>query len=582
MKSKRIQLKIFLAMLISTALPLSITSGIILYQVSQTIKDDRDFARVRVEEDLKEAIDEYARNLNETAYQIYSNPDLIRSIARDEEFLTDSRTYDTVKDIREFFLSVYNQSRLTDIIGMSLQRNDGVELGSFFPKLYPHLEQPYIQSLLAISRSKDDRPTTILRYESVYNEPIIQYLFPVRSLGKPVGLLVIDMKEQNFRKLVERYNSFYKGQISIIENNNRVSYHTLPSLTGTEFRDNAGNRNVIHMSVPLESSGLALNYTYEINPKLLWYRTLAIIAVGISVVLALVISFFLSFGITKPIVNMHRKMTRIQIGDYDARVEVHSQDEIGFLGNQFNRMAETIQQMIEHDLKLRLMNQESQIMALQAQISPHFLFNTLQMMSGIADMNRVPDLKLICQSLSNMYRYNMGLASEWVTVKEETMHVRNYLVIIGKRFAGRISFNLAITPEIREYAVPKLILQPLVENAVEHGINPSVSHKGFIRIGGRVDKERGILYLYVADNGVGMTEEELDGVRDRLAGHTAQDLTRRTSIGLYNVNQRIRLICGEAYGVSVISRAAKGTLIVCELPLRKGGNNEHESIDSGR
>ncbi|MGO4372962.1 hypothetical protein AB4Z21_19800, partial [Paenibacillus sp. MCAF20] len=88
---------------------------------------------------------------------IYSNPDLIRSIARDEEFLTDSRTYDTVKDIREFFLSVYNQSRLTDIIGMSLQRNDGVELGSFFPKLYPHLEQPYIQSFAACDFSLQGR-----------------------------------------------------------------------------------------------------------------------------------------------------------------------------------------------------------------------------------------------------------------------------------------------------------------------------------------------------------------------------------------------------------------------------------------
>jgi len=570
MKPKRIQMKIFLAMLLSTALPLSITSGIILFQVSQTIKDDRNFARIRVEEDLKDRIDEYAMNLNETAYQIYSNPDLIRSIALNEEFLTDSRTYDTVKDIREFFLTVYNQSRLTDIIGMYLLRNDGEELGSFYPKLYPHLESEYVRSLLQTAQDKQHQPTTMLRYESIYKEPIIQYLFPVRSLGQPVGLLVIDIKEQNFRNLVERYNDFYRGQIAITDNEKFVLYDTLPSLTGKMFDAIAPGSRVVNMSVPLESKNLTLRYTYEIDPKLLLYRTLAIIAVGFSVLLALVISLFLSFDITKPIVNMHRKMTRIQIGDYDARVEVQTQDEIGFLGNQFNRMAETIQQMIDHDLKLRLMNQESQIMALQAQISPHFLFNTLQMMSGIAEVNRVPDLKLICQSLSNMYRYNMNLASEWVTVKEETMHVRNYLVIIGKRYTGRIYSRLEIAPEIRNYAIPKLILQPLVENAIEHGINPSANSRGLIRISGRADKEMGILQLYIADNGIGMTDEKYAAVNDLLRSSDSQDRAGKMSIGLYNVNKRIGLICGESFGVTVLSRAAKGTIVLCKLPLKEG------------
>lgn len=570
MKPKRIQMKIFLAMLLSVALPLAITSGIILFQVSQTIKDDREFARIRVEEDLKDRIDEYARNLNETAYQIYSNPDLIRSIALKEEFLSDSRTYDTVKDIREFFLSVYNQSRLTDILGMYLIRNDGEELGSFYPKLYPHLEPEYVNSLLKTSHIKEDQPTTILRYESIYKEPIIQYLFPVRSLGSPVGLLVIDIKEQNFRNLVERYNGFYKGQIAITDKEGVISYNTIPSLTGTVYNHKSLKNHVFSLSVPLENNHLTLRYTYEIDPKLLWYRTLAFLAVGISVLLALIISFILSFDITKPIVNMHRKMTRIQIGDYDARVDVQTQDEIGFLGNQFNRMAETIQQMIEHDLRLRLMNQESQIMALQAQISPHFLFNTLQMMSGIADVNRVPDLKLICQSLSNMYRYNMSLASEWVTVKEETMHVRNYLVIIGKRYSGRIFSRLEIAPEIRNYLIPKLILQPLVENAVEHGINPSTNSKGLIRISGNANKETGILHLYVADNGVGMTDEGLATVNQLLKGNDTQDRASRSSIGLHNVNKRIGLICGETFGVSIISRTAEGTMVICKLPLKEG------------
>ncbi|MGO4109866.1 cache domain-containing sensor histidine kinase [Paenibacillus sp. YAF4_2] len=565
----RIRMKIFLAMILTTALPLSVTSGIILYQVSQDIQKDIDFARSRVDQDLKGRIEEFTHSLDETAYQIYSNPDLIESIALKKEFLTDSRTYDTVRDIHEFFLSVYNQSRVKDIQGMYIIRSNEEVLGNFFPKLYPDMDASYFHSLLMESKRAGDKPKTLIRYKSLYNEPIIQFLYPVRYRGAPTGLLVIDLKEQGFRQLVESYNSFYKGQIAITDPTGLMVYHTNSAAAGKKVvpEPKASRTNAI--DTELGGSGWQLHYTFDINPKQILYRNVAILVIVVTSLLAIAISLWLSYNMTKPIVHMHRKMARIQIGDYDARVEVRTSDEIGFLGNQFNRMAEKIQQLIEHDLKLRLMNQESQIKALQAQISPHFLFNTLQMMAGIAEVNNVPDLKLICRSLSSMYRYNMNIQNEWVRIRDEIMHIRNYLVIINKRFPGSIRIQIQIEPEVANIQIPKLILQPIVENAVEHGLIPSLKNRKLLKLSARIDREAGCLYLYALDNGVGMGEMEQRGIAEILSKDQPPAGVEESSIGLFNVHSRIRMICGEEYGIRIRSKRTKGTCVIFRLPWKE-------------
>lgn len=353
---------------------------------------------------MKIQVEEFGQELNETAYQIYSNPDLIETIALKKEFLSDSRTYDTVRDIEQFFLGVYYQSRVKDIVGMYLIRDDGELLGNFFPNYHPQMGSEYYNSLLEEAERNQYQPEMLIRYEKIYKEPFIQFLYPVRYLGKPSGLLIIDLKESTFRSLVERYNMFYHGEIALINAGGTAVYHTNPEMVGLQFSSDDANSRTVNLETSLFARGWKLNYRYEIDPNQFLYRIIAILMIILVGVLAIYISLRLSYHLTKPIVHLHQKMSRIQIGDYNARVEVKTRDEIGFLGNQFNRMVDTIQQLIEHDLKHKLMNQDTQIKALQAQISPHFLFNTLQMMAGIAEVNKVPDMKLICQSLSNMYR----------------------------------------------------------------------------------------------------------------------------------------------------------------------------------
>lgn len=569
-KFKRIRTKLFLAMILSTALPLAITSVIILYQVDRQIENDQAFAADRIKQDLGRLIEEFTYSLNETAYQIYTNIDLIDSIALEKEFLTDSRTYDTYRDIHNYFLSVYNQSRVKNILGMYLVRLNSEEvMGTFFPNYFPRMSGPYIHSLTEELAAQGHVPIMKARNESIYQEPIIQFLYPVRYRGQPAGLLVIDIREKDFRQLMESYNTFYNGQIVLLDSDGSTVYATEPA-SGRDTAEQRARKPDIWIQTQVYESRFTLNYTYDINPEQIFYRRFAFILIAVAVALSLGISFVLSMRITSPIIQLLRNITRIHLGDYNARVEIRTEDEIGYLGLQFNKMAEKIQQLIEHDLKLRLTNQESQIKALQAQISPHFLFNTLQMMAGIAEVNKVPDLKLICHSLSEMYRYNMNIQNEWVTLREEIKHVRNYLVIINKRFPNRIRFRLDIETGALEWKIPKLVLQPIIENAVEHGLNPSMRRSKLIKLSVKIQPNENCLFMSVLDNGVGMDETTLQTIEARFGGMHQEGDAGENSIGLYNVYTRIRLICGASYGIEIKSGKGRGTWVIYRLPLRGG------------
>jgi two-component system sensor histidine kinase YesM len=561
-------MKIFLAMILATALPLSITAGIIFYQVSRSIEADEEFAHIRIEEDLKGRINDFFDSLNEIAYQIYSYQDLTDAIPFNRQYLVESFNYDIIRDIEQFFLSVYYQSRLKEIMGMQLLRNNGELLNDFYPLVRPQFDQKYYDSLVDQARFNLYKPKVQFHYNSLYGEPVIQFLYPVRYRGKPSGLLVIDMKEKEFREQVEHYNVLYRGKISLTNPSGQTAYDTDPNQAGKVFADASSLDRTVLIETSIKAKGWKLNYSYQIDPKKILYRNLTIIIIAMSGVLAIILSLGLSINLTKPIVQLHRKMKLIQVGNYNARVEVRTRDEIGFLGNQFNQMAETIQQLVEHDLKLRLMNKDTQIKALQAQISPHFLFNTLQMMAGIAEVNNVPDMKWIIQSLSDMYRYNMNIDNEWVQLRDEIKHIRNYLVIINKRYNGTIRFHLSIETAAYDWRIPKLILQPIVENAVEHGLIPRMSNRKLLKIAVQSDRKNGNLIIRVLDNGVGMDDTDMLDLDTRLR-ESVKHQDEEHSIGLTNVHTRIRLICGEPYGIRLTSRKEKGTCVTFTLPLKE-------------
>ncbi|MBD0378607.1 cache domain-containing sensor histidine kinase [Paenibacillus sedimenti] len=586
MKFKRIRMKILVAMLLTTGIPITILAGIILYQVSQTILGDAEQAQSRIAQEMKSRIEDYNQDLYDTAYRVYYNFDLLESLRRNADYQPDnSRNYDALRDMRDLFWGMYYNSKLKDILGIYLINSKGEPAGSFFsyvPVTYSGLDPNYLHGLLdTVEQNGGQGPLLEYRRQSFYDQPIYQYILPLHYRGEQVGLLVIDVPGTSLQQLIEKYNTYYKGQVVLANASDRIVYHTdLQQISGEMDMKNVAPHSML-VTTNLDKNGWKLFYVYMVNPSLLLFRNMAIAVIVLAVVLMIGFSLTLSFGITKPIILLHRNMARIQLGDFTARTEVKSQDEIGFLGNQFNRMAEQIEHLIDHDLKLQLVNKEVQIKALQAQISPHFLHNTLQTMSNIAMIQNAPDVKIICQCLSNMYRYNMNIEEEWVLLKDEIRHIRNYLYIINKRYPELLRIHIRVDETLQRMQVPKLFLQPIIENAIDHGLIPSRKSKKLLKVFVRQEHNGQKLRIYVVDNGAGMTDAVRNRLEAKLEGHewtAKRKQEANQSIGLHNVQSRIRLLCGKEYGMRLLSRAQKGTMVVIELPVNSEAANARGEI----
>ncbi|CAM3477390.1 MULTISPECIES: histidine kinase [Saccharibacillus] len=569
MKFKKIRTKIVTAMLLTTLFPLVLTSSIILYQVSQSTRQDYTIAQTRIEQDLKFQIRQYLDDLGESAYPIYYDYELLRNLFRNvNERSGKIADYQTRQRMKQFFLNTYGRFESSDVKGMYVIDLEGNPYSVFFPNYYLNLNRTYTKSVLRALTFPYENPAFAIDDRSLYDEPVVRYLYPLKMLGTPFAVLVIDLRQQSFESLLERYNTFEQGRIVIVNRDNRIIYHSDHALIGRMYEKDRDRRTQI-VQTRLDGGGETLIYEFRVSSQLIFYRDFAVGIIIFSLLISALLSFGLSYNLTLPVLKLHAKMRALRDGNYEARVEITTSDEIAFLGMRFNEMAHRIQWHIDHELNLRLQTQEAQIKALQSQISPHFLFNTLQLISNIASVNRVPEMRSICLALSHMYRYNMEIRKEWVQVKDEISHVRNYLLIINKRLPEGIHIRISASPEVRELKMPKLMLQPIVENAVEHGLIPLMQGQKKMRISVCVDVPGERLIVRLADNGVGIPASELERLRTVLDDPDVFPGSPSASIGMPNIQTRIKLICGEDYGIKMLSRPGQGTLIVLHLPLKE-------------
>jgi two-component system sensor histidine kinase YesM len=278
----------------------------------------------------------------------------------------------------------------------------------------------------------------------------------------------------------------------------------------------------------------------------------AVVTIGLSVALAR--------RITRPISQLSRAMRRIQDGDFSVRVEERGTREIVTLARSFNTMGAEIDALVR---KVALEEREAlraELLALRLQINPHFLYNTLEVMRGIAYAHDAPEAAEIASSLSALLRYSTAMDGDTVPVHEELESLRHYLKIQKHRFGERFATRIRIEPEAADAPVPRFILQPLVENAFHHAIEKS-TRRLLLRV--HIYAKEGDLFVEVQDNGQGMSEEELAELRQSLErGMESQN----TGIGLLNVHNRIRLSFGEGYGASITSAPEQGTQVVLRLP----------------
>lgn len=298
---------------------------------------------------------------------------------------------------------------------------------------------------------------------------------------------------------------------------------------------------------------------------------LAVLCCGV----ALVWSALFSKTITTPISNLSRLMKRAQTGDLTVRFDNHYQGEIGQLGDAFNAMVDKINELLRLVYAEQKQKREAEMKILREQIKPHFLYNTLDSIQWMAKRYQAKDIVETVRALSNFFRICLSSGKEYITLREEMSLVRSYLDVQKFRYEDLFEYEPFCPEELLDCEVPRLIIQPLVENALYHGIKESDQERGNIRI--RIEKEEpDILLILVMDDGAGMSLEECGRLNKILRMEERPEEIR--AFGVRNVHDRIRFSYGEAYGLFYRPGTGGGTIAEIRLPLkgRRDGNTEEK------
>ncbi|WP_207659144.1 cache domain-containing sensor histidine kinase [Anaerobacterium chartisolvens] len=305
-----------------------------------------------------------------------------------------------------------------------------------------------------------------------------------------------------------------------------------------------------------------LNKQFGITKKLIIYIS------GTCTVIFIILSVILSTFLTKPITELSDIMRKNKLHKLVIAKKKHLEriDEIGTLYNEYNNMINEINTYIKESYQNKLIALDSQMKALEAQINSHFLYNTLESIHSIAEIEEVNSIAIMSKALGDMFRYSIKTTSELVTVEEELLHVNNYLSIQKIRYEDKISFVQNIQVDLSCNKVLKLILQPIIENAIYHGLESKKS-KGILTIKGYGTERE--LCFEIMDDGIGMSVEQVNEIKELLSEKpkfTELGQRNKRSIGIKNVHSRIQLYYGMEYGLSFESEQNSGTKVKVRVP----------------
>jgi two-component system sensor histidine kinase YesM len=278
-------------------------------------------------------------------------------------------------------------------------------------------------------------------------------------------------------------------------------------------------------------------------------------------------AWIISASIYLPIKKLQDLTTTITKNDLQALVSRENVDEITELGISFNIMTSKIRELLDAKVREQENLKKAELKALQAQINPHFLYNTLDTIVWMSEANQPQQVIEIVKALSSFFRIALSRGKDWIPIRQEIEHVRSYLLIQKIRYRDILDYEIEVDENILDGTILKLTLQPIVENALYHGIK-NKRNGGSIRVRARKASNNQVL-LEVQDDGVGFTPYKLGKIREAFANDSDEILQRESGFGLGNVNKRIQLYYGKQYGLMIESQYQDGTCVTVAIPLRE-------------
>ncbi|HIT89848.1 MAG TPA: sensor histidine kinase [Candidatus Merdenecus merdavium] len=356
---------------------------------------------------------------------------------------------------------------------------------------------------------------------------------------QPIGAIHVVCEVDYFALIIREIGGNYSNRSYVVDETGKVMCSSFGDSIGLKLSadvlDNQksivtvnGEKSYIYRGKTMDNSWTIVTVvpTREIEKEIFSFTILTCFITIVAMGMGIFLIFLLTDKMTKPLMELSSKMKAIQKGDFTKRVVVHGDDEIGQLGYRYNHMADSIEVLIEQVYKMEISSKQAEIELLKMQINPHFLYNTLDTISWMARIEKKDEIAEVATALGDLLRATIKQES-FITITEELKSVRNYVFIQEYRFEDKITVEYEVESKLGNYVIPNFILQPLVENAIIHGMEPKLDH-GLLIIRIYIEDKR--LHFQVIDDGIGMSQEEVEKIYE-----ACKDKSSNHRIGIKNV-----------------------------------------------
>ena len=558
-----------------TAAAASIFIGLSLYtrmsgQVSETVMEENQILIDQVNRSVENYLKTVMKLSDSLYYSIIKNADLSDTSVGERFNLLYENNMDQTDSIALFST---DGELLESVPALRVRNNLDVTREAWFSYTLDRTENQhfFLPQVQQIFESSSDQYRWVI--------PMTRVVEITKGTDTVQGILLIHLNYTGLKLLLDGVTLGNEGYIYLIDGNGEIIYHPRAQLIDSglehennravsEYRDGIyqetfhGEERVITVKsvgyTGWKLIGVAPRQTVSLNS--LKTQLLVVFVAAFILFLMSLVNSYISSRITTPIRKLELSVNEIEKGNLNAKVDAEGSYEIRHLGQSVQNMAKQIQVLMADIVSEHEKKRKQEFDTLQSQINPHFLYNTLDIIVWMIENEKPDQAVKAVTALARFFRISLSRGKSIITVKDELEHVRNYLMIQHMRFKNRFSYTIEAEDEVLELASLKLMLQPLVENAIYHGME-FMDGDGEIFISAW--KEGEDLYLKVSDNGLGMTEEQVA----RLFSDTPHTGSSRGSgIGVKNVNERIRLYFGSEYGLSIESEPDEGTVVTIHLP----------------
>ena len=581
-KFSSIQSVIFATVAVLVLSAVVIVTGVSMKFTNTSIFENSSEYTHTIIQQMNQNIDSYIDYMENIAYLISSNED-VQDYLFDEKIDNEGRyrilnqlqtILDSRSDIRNVGIISKNGRMLINDGSKSVNQDLDLNTQEWYATALEKPNGPILTSSHVQHIISGERPWVITLSRGIRDRS---------GSGEKEGVFFIDLNYSAISELCDQSTVGTKGYAFILDAKGNIVYHPQQQQLYNELQTEnislimdtdedtvltgTGNDGKLYSISRSEKTGWTVvdcTNVKELLSKSRQAQSVYVLTAIILVIVALLFSRFMARSITLPIQKLRDSMKKVQEGDFSVSdVVVDSRNEIGSLTKSFDVMTHRIHELMEQNVHEQEEKRKSELKALQSQINPHFLYNTLDSIIWMAEGKKNEEVVLMTASLARLLRKSISNEDEVVPIANEVEYARGYLTIQKMRYKDKLEFQIEVDSSILYIPLIKLVLQPIIENAIYHGLKYKESKgllivKGFMKDGNAV--------LQVIDDGVGMDEETLAHIYDK---HKVN--YHSNGVGVYNVQKRLKLYYGEDYGITYTSELGKGTTATITIPGRQEG-----------